>query len=338
MAVELTGDSLIPPTGHVHKSLSRNKQGKLSQAIYKSYLKALAELITAAIPKETLQQEYSLSTSNTLIVDAKKQKNDKAPLDDLSTIHRFLVPITKDRISGLFTLLHTETKRGKGPCGPLVPLILRVLANVAMTSVRAAEQSVSEGIWKSMIRLPPLHNNNNNNNNNKSTTKTMQRREDCRTAFLHFVRVLLSTQDTTVLHYISAHGSKDRKQSPGCLVLALGFGLRDVLDGNHKVQNNEDDNDNMGNSSRTAYYKEIIRLLQTLGNVLSNSPNNVLSARRWADLLSTDVLLNVSDLSLHAPPLAKPELFQSVLDGSDNENNNVNNNNNNKTMSLMEQG
>ena len=347
-AVEFTGDHLIPPLGHIHKQLLRQKQGKLSHAIYKSYLKALAELVTAAIPKKVLVEREAFYHSN-LGNDAISTDSDKID-DKTATTAKgeenpsFLAAILKDRIPPLLSLLQTETKKGKGPCGPLVPLVLRILSNVAATSgatgasinhrnartiARDIEQSIPEIVWKAALRLPPLHHNtkqqhrpdtqqeediNDDDGGEKeaplkrSPSTKDTKREESRTAVIQLTRTLLSSQDSTVLHYIGSPGSKDRKLSAGLLVLALRDGLRDTFAAVDLVVS----------PTRDAYYQEIVRLLQTLRQILySTSSRSLYSTRRWVEIFSPDVLQNLCDLSLHAPVLSKPDLFQTVLDATD---------------------
>jgi len=342
MAVELTvGDALLPPMGHLHKSLLRQKQGKLSQALYKFYLKALAELVTAAISKEALQKEefpsrHTSSTTNT----TKRSITD----DNLHTAaqNRFMEKIMKERVPVLVTLLQTDTKRGKGKCGPMVQFALQVLANISMTSARNAkhvarelEQSVLEPVWKTIIRLPPVHQNAkaaathktedtndtkmDTENDKSATTAPLKdsRREASRTAFLRLARVLLSSQDSTVLHHCTASGSRDRKLSPGTLVLALRDGLRDKFlhQEGQKIT-----------PTRDAYYQEMGMLVSMLADAILWNPRNLLPTRRWVGLLSSDVLLNLSQLSLHAPPLAQPDLFVNVLNATQEEDDSDNHN------------
>ena len=344
-AVEFTGDHLIPPLGHIHKQLLRQKQGKLSHAIYKSYLKALAELVTAAIPKKVLVEReafYHSNLSNGAASVDSDEKDDKAATAVKGEENpSFLAAILKDRIPPLLSLLQTETKKGKGPCSPLVPLILRILSNVAATSgatgaannhrnartiARDIEQSIPEIVWKAALRLPPLHrntkelhrpdtlpeeDNDDDEGENKASSKQLpptkdNKREESRTAVMQLTRTLLSSKDSTVLHYIGSPGSKERKLSAGLLVLALRDGLRDTFAAD------------LPSSMRNAYYQEIVRLLQTLRQILySNSSRTVYSTRRWVEIFSQEVLQNLCDLSLHAPLLAKPDLFQSVLDATD---------------------
>ncbi|CAB9505999.1 Sulfite exporter TauE/SafE [Seminavis robusta] len=316
VATELTSDDLIPPTGHVHKTLLRRQQGKLSHAIFQAYLKALAELTTAAIPRETLQQQQQQSRKQ-------RAAEDTAP--------RFLETLLSDRVPGLIALLQSNTKRGKTVAGPLIPLVLQILTRIIQTRVQSArnlarllEQSPPEAVWRSIIRLAPpprqQHNNNSNQpieeqdndrNNNHPPRKDPSKRNECRTAFLHMVRAFLETRDTTVLHYISATGSKDRKLISGVLVLALREGLRDTF---HPTNNGNNNN---------AYYQEMALFLETVRRIICHSASLV-SLRGWIELLPYDVLHNLCELSIHAPRLGnnKPDnQFQLVLaignDGND---------------------
>lgn len=306
-AAELTGDSLLPPNGYIHKSLLRNKQGKLSQAIYKAYLKALAELVTAAIPKDILQKEiYPQRSFPTATEKAEEDThNDNSP--------RFLGGIIKERVPELLGLLQSDTKRGKGTCGPMVPLALQVLARVAGTSiqnarnlVRSMEQSVPEAVWRATIRLPPLHKQHSEGQEDKpKLPRKHNRREEGRTAFLRLVGSLINTKDATVLYYCSSAGSKERKISSGLLVLALREAFKDSFEA--------DDNHS---STRETYYLEQAHFLTSLRDLIWNAPN-VLSLRRWNDLLSSDVLQHLSDISLCAPPLVQVDQVRMVLDGAD---------------------
>lgn len=330
-AAELTGDHLIPPNGHVHRTLIRQKQGKLSQAIYKTYLRALAELVTAGIPNDVL--------TNTVVYDHREQE------DDDTENPRFLVAILKERLHPLLKVLQSDNKYKAASCGPLVPSVLHVISNLAATSPRNArtiarelEQSVPESIWRAMIRLPPLHGSKDavtsttttatkkdsksggDNKNQKTLTKQNSKndnnngikREEGRTAVLKLTRTLLDSRDSNVAHYIGASGSKERRVSAGILVIALREALRDNTIGV---------NDGFMTPTRKAYYQEITGLLRTLGSILTStsktSGRHLYSTRRWVDLLTSDILLNLCDLSLHAPPLSKPDFYTTVLDGTD---------------------
>merc|ERR1712232_573488 len=92
LAAELTGDSLLPPLGYIHKSLLRKKGQKLSQVIFISYLKALAELITAAIPRESFTKKRG---ENIIATPKSSRESDK---DSGSCHHRFLDVILKERV------------------------------------------------------------------------------------------------------------------------------------------------------------------------------------------------------------------------------------------------
>jgi hypothetical protein len=304
LAVELTGDSFIPPEGNIHRSLVRKKQGKLSQAIYKSYLKALAELVTAAIPKDVLEQQFQIDSPN---VSPQIRRTDETS----NNSHRFLIAIIKDRVPGLLNLLQEETKRGKGTCGPMVPYALHILSRLAMTGVdnsrhivRVLEQSIPEGTWKAIVRLPPVHKHKDSEKNDGEKQPTDLRREMGRTAVLALARALVGTKDTTVLQYCSSSGSKDRKVSSGVLVLALRECIRESP--SHEFVSHDD-----------AYYHAIAQLLSALRNALEEPSSRLLSTRRWVELLSADVLQNLCDVSLHAPPLSYPSSFQAVLEATD---------------------
>jgi hypothetical protein len=313
MAHELTGEDLIPPNGHIHRNLLTSKQGKLSQAIFKALLRALAELVTAAVTKETMMIQKKQDGQQHLNNFQRRLNN----LESDGNTPRFLEVVIKDRLPGLLTLLQTETKQGKGSSGPLVPLVLAILARIAQTSLqnarnlaRTLDQSLSEGVWKSVIRLAPSHNNNNNQQQHQGTQERLvesssSRREESRTAFLHLTRTLLQTRDNTVFHYVSSPGSKDRKMSPGLLVLALRESLRDSFASSSSSSH-----------AAEAYHHGLALFLETLRIIVCHAAN-VVSIRRWNELFTYDVMQNLCEISIHAPRLAKPDHFQNVLDGTD---------------------
>mgnify|MGYP005841045457 CR=1 FL=1 len=318
LAVELTGESLIPPTGQIHKSLLRNKQGKLSSAIYKAYLKALAELITAAIPVEKLSGTSATSDPNDNHKNSNNASNEKNSSSDPK--YRFMSAILKERVPGILAILKEETKRGKAArAGPMTPYALQILSNLAMTSVentrnllRNMEQSLNEGIWRLIIRLPPQHKHNNDEREEGDGSigkpKSNSQREVGRTAILKLAKAVLQTKDPTVFHHSSISGSKDRKVSPGILVLTLRDVCRDHF-GDYDLASSS-----ARYPPREAYYIAIAEFLQDLRDALWDPSARLLANRRWAELLSFDVLQNLCDISLHAPVLTKPGQFQTVLD------------------------
>jgi hypothetical protein len=296
IAVELTSDDLIPPEG-LHKSLLRKKKGKMSRIIYKFYLKALAELVTAAIPIPKLQSEFfGIGT--------------KVESTDAVGDNRFLLTILKNRVPDLCDLLKEETDKGRGKlgvfggCGPLAAVALKNLEYIACTSVpnarlvaRHLDEELSDGVLRVMLRpLPPRK------ESKDDDQEQLPQSKYARLGALSLARVLVQAQDGAVATYICAAGNRERKVKPGILYLALREGLATT---GSSMEEADDD-----------YLDTVKDLLEALRlHVLDQS--RIISRKTLGDLLSRDALQNLCQFSAHAPQLSDSDSFHDILSSND---------------------
>eukprot|EP00977_Amphora_coffeiformis_P020143 scaffold7918_cov165-Amphora_coffeaeformis.AAC.11 len=294
-AVEFTSDNLIPGSGTsstVHKTLLRQKKGRLSQSLYKNYLRALRELVTAVIPPHRLREE---NNGNDV------QDDQEVDMDDAWTA--FVREVVKHRLSGLIQVLREETGNAKGKvgtkggCGGLASLVLQIMTNLAKTStetarsvVRAMEQShQQEPLWRFLLRPKlPLEG---------------TQREEARVAALKLAATLASTVDTVVLTGVCTAGVRDRRIATGMLYMALKEMCPIEQNGNEDMADERD-----------AMIKAQAQVLIATRKLLAQGPtlNSVLS-----DLFTKDIVQSIGKLAQFAPPLSESCTFQSVLSQTD---------------------
>ena len=307
LALELINDDLLTPNGKIHRELTKRKKTKLSLAISKAHLSALAELLTVAIPTRALQENYSLDDKDNKIED-----DDQQGTKNIRFLHQF----TKVYLPRLFDILNEETERGRGKSRThgggdlLVAPALTVLKHFSMISssnarlvARFLDEKLIEGVLHVCLR--PSHTrkevvSQNTNENNCKHTKPS------RIEAILLATKLLRSNDHAVNTYICKGGSKERKVKPGILYLAFREGLSA---GGNKVQDN---NDEYGDA--VADMLECIRLLLfTRGRNSSNS-------RLLHNLVSRDALQHLCRLSSYAPVLTRMNTFEDVLNVRDKEN------------------
>ena len=295
LAIELTSADLIPPTGPIHKRLLQQKHGRTSHAIRQAHLTALAQTITAAIPTPIL------------VRDTNDDDRVVAEPPQASTNNRIVAKIMKDRLPGILKLLHQEGRLGKekqvgagsGGVGPLARRCLDILSHLAMTSVGTAREVVrgldnvlGDGVLRTLLRQSP-------------DTKEHYR---VRSASLRLACALAETSDTTVMSYIVAAGSKERKVNPGILYCSLKYGMTNNLHGNYSTGD--------GAMENAGYQKALVRLLRVVQRVLLQPSG--LSRRVLSDLLSGETLQNLAVTATNAPPLDDDRnTFQAVLKSED---------------------
>jgi len=305
MAVELTSGDLIPPAGHVHKRLlsNKSKQGKkASQTIYRAYLEALAELITAHVPISTLQREMGLET------EEHEQSSSTLTKDSLASV------ILRERLAGIMALINEETGGGKMMDRPLVANALRVLANLSSTSLgaarevtRALDASLKDGILKSLLRSRKTAD---SKEKDDKETNTEKRDDLMRIECLRLAAVLAEWQDAAIISYITTKGSRERKINAGILYLTLRLGLHDsAFTGNSGDGGDEDE-----------YLGAVTRLLRVVGLLLPDADSSarrpLMSTRDLVDFFSGDALNHISQIATCAPPLADSDSYRQVLAGS----------------------
>jgi len=298
LAIELTSENLFPGQGRIHKTLIRNKLGRLSHKINVAYLQALAELITAAIPIDMLRRELS---------DNYDKSSHKCATEDISSF-RFVGEILKKRLPGLLTLLKEETGSGKGKagvvggCGALAPDLLHILGNLSLTSlqtaryvVRSLEQSLPDGVLRLLLR-PKI-------SDDQDTTTP---REDARVAAINLAAILIEHCDHVVLSCIATPGIREQKLHPGLLFLALKEGLSDTFGGSLELK-----------------ATKFRRLLRAIHRLLASLQHHVLyrqellSKRALVELLSRDAIQNLCEIASHAPALSDGSPYASVLAATD---------------------
>jgi hypothetical protein len=297
-AVELTSDQLVPwgISSRVHKLLLRQKKGRLSQAIYKQYLRAVAELLTAALPRTCLLEMMSLESVST---------NDDPSVDDQDNNpwSLFVRELLKERLAGYASLLRDETGNGKGKvgtaeggCGGLAPLALQVLTRLAQTSTESARQVLRalphESVWRFLLRpqLPV-----------KGSV-----REKSRYAALVLTTALTNTADPVVLASIASPGVRDRRLAPGLLYLALKEMA--VLSVSPPLPEETAEE----SSPSAALCKN---LLAAQGQVLV-ALRHVLS-QVGVEFFSHEIVQQMGKLAVAAPPLSEGGTFRSVLEQTD---------------------
>ena len=292
MAVELTSGDLIPPSGHVHKRLLSHKTkhgNKASHAIYKAYLQALAELITAHVPISVLQRDYGIET----------ETQDQSTLTKDSMISVIL----RERLVGIMALINQETGGGKAMDRALVGIALRILANLSATSLGAAREvtraldgSLKDGILKSLLRP--------NKPEKDDETTDAGTNDNVRMECLRLATVLAEWQDAAITSYITTKGSRERKINAGILHIAVRLGLNDI-------HANDDD----------AYPRVVARLLRILGLLLPDADSAtrrpLMSTRDLLDLFSGEALVHISQIATCAPPLADLRSIQDMVSGND---------------------
>lgn len=317
LAIELTGDDWIPSsTSSIHKSLLRRKQTKLSRAIYKTYLKALVELVTAAIPLDTLRDDVSISGSDSGI----KMDRD----EDGQQHFPFLSILLKKRLVGMFQLLGEETDKGRGKpgiyggCGTFVPLIMKFLQNVSQSSItnarlvcRYLDEELPDGVFKTILRPPPPalqpKRNEDDAENAKEDPET-RLKKPARIEAIILATILLRCGDAAVSAYICTAGSRERKIKPGIVYIAFREGLA-----KHSQTNGVGDVGDVDD-----YFDAVADMLECSRKLLQK-PNlsKIVGSKLLLELFARDPLYHITDLSLCAPSLSTERSFQQVLDGTD---------------------
>lgn len=306
MAVELTSGELIPPSGHVHKRLlsKKSKHGKrASQAIYRAYLEALAELITAHVPISSLQRDYGV-----------QPREEHEYLSPSLSRDSFVSLILKDLLAGFMTLLNQETGGGKQMDRPLVAVVLKVLANLSATSLgaareitRALDASLKDGILKSLLKSRKNSHRDKEQDDDEGELKEYE--DDCvRIECLRLAALLTEWQDAAITSFITTKGSRERKINAGILYLSLKLGLHDFT----FEHNSQDDGD-----SDDGYVSVVTRLLRAVERLLPESNRGprrpLMSTRDLVDLFSGDAFVHISQIASCAPPLTDSESFRNVL-------------------------
>jgi hypothetical protein len=303
MAVELTSGDLIPPTGHLHKRLlsKKSKHGtKASQAIYRAYLEALAQVITANVPISTLQRDYGIENSG--------------KTDNETNTCRWSIAsvILKERLEDMMLLINEESGGGKMMDRTLVANALRILANLSATSLgaarevtRALDASLKDGILKSLLRARKISTSKGKNEDN---VKMEQRDDSVRIECLRLATILTEWQDSAITAYITTKGSRERKIGPGIFYLAIRLGLNDST----FTDVVEDDGDN-----DEEYMQAVTRLLRAVRLLLMDSSDTtskrpLLSTRDLVDLFSGDALVHISQIACCAPA------YHDLTDGDSN--------------------
>jgi hypothetical protein len=306
LAIELTGDDLIPPEGQVHKTLIRKKKGKLSRAIYRAYLRALRELLTSGMSTVVLRREFSDDDDIGRIDHEEggdQETNQQEP--------RFLGPFLKNRLKHVFEVLKDETEKGHGKvgtpggCGPLAVPAIEVLEAIALTSTanarlicRHLDESLNEGVIRVILKPPNKRVSSPENPNPKDIIKKS------RAAGINLARVLFETNDHTVLAHICTSGSKERKIKAGILYLALRDGLSNTNQ-NPPLESVADE-----------YLYSVADLIKSVRRRVVGG-HKIVNQKVVAELLSKEALQNLCTMTLFAPALSADVTFEDVLSAED---------------------
>ncbi|GKY95471.1 hypothetical protein MPSEU_000508700 [Mayamaea pseudoterrestris] len=296
LAVELTGDELVPGVGRLQKALAKNKKGRLSRAIYKVYLQALGEVVTAAIPMQSLIRE-SHSESQIMVVDSVEGDPSKAASRD-----RIVAELIKKRLPGLLASLRDESDGKNGVSGreSLTPLILHVLARLSMITVETCRQicrSMQSTIPERIVRIlfrPTCG----KKANEKNDTKAALSQPSVLASAINLARVCLEWEDPAIFSCVALSGARERKIPAGMVFLALKELTLDAK--------NADDN-----KSDMVLYKSVAEFLGVLQRLLSGGR---IAKRLLGELLSRDAVQNICRLTAHAPVMLN---FQSTVSNSD---------------------
>jgi len=317
LAIELTGDDWIPSSSStIHKSLLRRKQTKLSRAIYKAYLKCLAELVTASVPLESFQDgvpDQSLTGDD---------GRDGGDTDEFSRQHPFLSALLKLRLKGIFNVLIEETDKGHGKpgiyggCGKLAPVALQILQNVARTSIgnarlvcRFLDEELMDGVLKVLLRPPPPPREVDKSVDDTTTQgkRTPSTKKPARVMAIRLASTLLKTGDSAVAAYVCTAGNRERKIKPGIVYHAFRDGLARHSQ-THGLKELDDSD----------YFDAVLGLLQTGRKLLGNPKmQKSLNSKQWNDLFARDPLSHLCDLSDYAPILHNHDFIRDVLAGAD---------------------
>jgi hypothetical protein len=302
LAIELTGDDLVPGVGQIHKTLLKNKSGKLSQAIYKSYLDVVCEIITGAIPVKRLLREQQAAAGSITSFTTTDNNDPELP--------RFLSELIKNRLPGLLAILKEENGNNKqiGVVGSrfLTPIVLTILARLSMTSLatcRHIARSFVASVPESVVRaiLKPATSNSSKSTNEQKDLNQQNAMVVARIRALELATAMVEYEDPVVFACVGSHGAKDKKIPPGLLYMALKESIHDI--------GQLDDAKNFGMLCKSA-----ARLLSTCRILVLNGR---LPRRGLADVFSRDCIQNVSRLAMFAPLLSEPVTFHSVLSSSD---------------------
>lgn len=299
LALELLNDDLAPD-GQIHRTLIKKKKIKLSRAICKAHILAIAELLTVAIPKHKLQE---ISPS---------EDEDHGVGDDGSV--SFLRGFTKTYLPRLFNILNDETERGRGKsgepggCDLLAAPSLRVLRNFTMISTsnaRLVARNLDESLLDGVLRicLRPLHTSQKNASDISNDRITYSKPP--RTEAILLATTLIDANDAAVNTYICTGGSKERKVKPGILFIALREGL--AVSHSTNERNIDDD-----------YYDAAADMLEHL-RVSMFTGSKLTNPRLLFNLMARDPLQHLCRLSSHAPPLTKNQNFIEMISGKDDE-------------------
>lgn len=316
LAVELTGDDWIPSTtSAIHRSLLRKKQTRTSRAIYKAYLRALIELVSAAVPLATLLREELADTGSA--ADESSADSD----EELKSIP-FLPALLKQRLVGIFHLLSEETDKGRGKpgiyggCGRLVPIALQFLQSVVRTFTsnarlvcRLLDEELTEGVLKAILRPPPPPRRMEEAKiDPKMQDKSTLLTKPARLEAIRLATLLIQTYDSAVATYACTSGSREHKVKPGIVYLAF----RDGLAKHSQAQGLDEMEEAEG------YFDSVAELVAIARGVLHNSQRQrAMGKKLWQELLARDPLHHLCDLSINAPPVKSEAEMMTVLTGTD---------------------
>jgi hypothetical protein len=305
MATELLSDALRPSTGALHKSLFKKRQVKLSRAICKAHVLALAGLVTAAIPIEKLCESDSFVQDNRI--------------SEQNSWTKFLPTFAKEAIPWIFEILNEETGKGRGKmgelggCGSLVVPVFKILQNLARISTaharnvaRRLDENLSDGVIRICLRPLPLKRNDDSTENVEENA-TRLRKKQSRTEAVKLASMLLQNDDPVTYGYVCTIGNRERKFKAGIVYIALREGLESLSVKNSNEKLNVDD----------SYLHAVADLLDNLRRIIFSQSSRLGNVKLNFELISKDPLQHVSKVTAFAPRLAGGNSFHQVLMSAD---------------------
>jgi hypothetical protein len=308
LALELLNEDFIAPNGKVHRGLLKKKKGKLSRAISKAHLLAVAELLTSAIPLKSLSEYTVKDGDDILMLDSSEMK---------SFDPKFLSPFLKSRLPWIFEVLNDETDKGRGKsevaggCGSLAAPALKLLQNVSMISISTArlvakflDENLIDGVLKVCLRPLPLRK---HSILDESDDSKIARTKSSRTEAMELATTLVKVQDAAVNTYICRGGSRERKVKAGIMYVAV----RDGLASSSRTTREGDVDDH-------EYYDAATNLLTSVRQCLFTGGQNSTSSKFLLSLMTREPLSHLCRLSFYAPPLSTGKrTFMDILHAQD---------------------
>jgi hypothetical protein len=218
-AVELTSETFVPNKGEMQAGLQTKKDRKLSVALYKAHLQALAELATAGIPLLILR---AIEIGDLTDYDGGDVETEAGSALYLNQVMKHAVSVCN--------LVQLECKGRDNEtveCSPYVPVGLRLLYHLVLTTRRnrqyIVEYIASSGMWRYLF---------------KPQAKPDRIRQQSRELGFQLLIAFLSLADPVVIDMVASAGVYGESfRAPGCLYVALQLGIVESPDNDKSVTN-----------------------------------------------------------------------------------------------------